>query len=193
MDQSLSHALIDLSPPSGAENDALAFRDELLALLYRQMRALAGPRQDLDDLVQAAAERALHALERFERRSSLATFTYGIAYHTFLDHSRWYRRFQRRFVVEARDDWPEPELTRNSDVDLRELERARRLYVALDRLPSEKRAALILVDLEGVSVAEAAAIVGTNQRTLRSRTRDARKKLAEFLRSDPLFDPEVPK
>ncbi len=55
------------------------------------MRALAGPRQDLDDLVQAAAERALKALERFEGRSALSPFTYGIVYRTLLDHQRWYR------------------------------------------------------------------------------------------------------
>ncbi|MCE7889841.1 MAG: sigma-70 family RNA polymerase sigma factor [Sorangiineae bacterium PRO1] len=45
----------------------------LLQLLYRQMRGLAGPRPDLDDLVQAAAERALKSWSRFEGRSALST------------------------------------------------------------------------------------------------------------------------
>ena len=70
---------------------------ELLSLLYRQMRTLAGPRVDIDDLVQAAAERALRALDRFEGRCSLSTFTYQISYRTLIDHERWYRRFRRRF------------------------------------------------------------------------------------------------
>ena len=65
------------------------------------MRSLAGPRQDLDDLVQQAAERALRALDRFEGRCALSTFTYGIVYRTMLDHDRWYRRFRRRFAATA--------------------------------------------------------------------------------------------
>jgi len=194
MDQSFVNTALGLAASeeplerSRATEDA----DALLTLLYRQMRALAGPRQDLDDLVQAAAERALAALGRFEGRSALSTFTYGIVYRTLLDHQRWYRRFQRRFVVQSREDVAEPTFPRSSETDLRELERARRLYAALDLLSQEKRAALILHDLEGLDVADVAAIAGSNERTVRSRLRDARKKLAELLRQDPLFDPEVP-
>jgi len=84
MDQSFVHSALELTAPSALLEEALTREspDELLALLYRQMRALAGPRQDLDDLVQAAAERALKALERFEGRCALSTFTYGIVYRT---------------------------------------------------------------------------------------------------------------
>ncbi len=166
--------------------------DELLALLYRQMRSLTGPAQELDDLVQAAAERALKALPTFEGRCALSTFTYGIVYRTLIDHQRWYRRFQRRFAVTAREDVEEPSFPRNSDTDLRELERARRLYLALAKLPNDKRATLVLHDLEGLDVAEVATISNANERTVRSRLRDGRKRLAELLRSDPLFDPEAP-
>jgi len=194
MDQSFLPTALELTSPGRSLDDTLAREspDELLALLYRQMRSLAGPRQDLDDLVQAAAERALKALERFEGRSSLATFTYGIVYRTLVDHQRWYRRFQRRFALDAREEGEEPTFPRSSETDLRELARARRLYAALDTLPHEKRATLILHDLEDLDVAEVATISGTNALTVRSRLRDARKKLAEILRQDPLFDPEVP-
>jgi RNA polymerase sigma-70 factor (ECF subfamily) len=195
MDQSFTNTAFDLAGTS-APADSSAYTSsepaELLSLLYRQMRALAGPRQDLDDLVQAAAERALKALERFERRSSLATFTYGIVYRTLIDHGRWHRRFQRRFVLEAPAHAEQQPSSRCSETDLRELERARRLYLALERLPAEKRATLILHDLEGLSVSEVALISGANELTVRSRLRDAHKKLAELLRQDPAFDPEVP-
>jgi RNA polymerase sigma-70 factor, ECF subfamily len=193
MDQSFNTAL-ELTTPGRSLEDTLVREspDELLALLYRQMRALAGPRQDLDDLVQAAAERALKALERFEGRCSVSTFTYGIVYRTLIDQQRWYRRFQRRFSLDAREEPEELTFPRSSETDLCELERARRLYAALDQLPNEKRATLILHDLEGLDVADVAAISGANERTVRSRLRDAHKKLAELLRQDPLFDPEVP-
>lgn len=195
MDQSFNAAL-ELTASELPLEQTLAHdgSDELLSLLYRQMRSLAGPRQDLDDLVQAAAERALKALPRFERRSSLSTFTYGIVYRTLIDHQRWYRRFQRRFSFETgREEGDDLAFPRSSETDLRELERARRLYAALDTLPQAKRAALILHDLEGLDVSEVAAISGSNERTVRSRLRDAHKKLALILRKDPLFDPEVPR
>lgn len=194
MAQSFVNTALELTAPGQSHEDALTREspDELLALLYRQMRALAGPRQDLDDLVQAAAERALKALERFEGRSSISTFTYGIVYRTLIDQQRWYRRFQRRFSLDAREQPDELTFARSSETDLRELERARRLYAALDQLPNEKRATLILHDLEGLDVAEVAVISGANAGTVRSRLRDAHKKLADLLRQDPLFDPEVP-
>jgi RNA polymerase sigma-70 factor (ECF subfamily) len=194
MDQSFVNAALELAQPGQPLEQTLAREssDELLALLYRQMRSLAGPRQDLDDLVQAAAERAIKALERFEGRSSLSTFTFGIVYRTLIDHQRWYRRFQRRFSLDAREEPEDLAFPRSSETDLRELERARRLYAALDLLPAEKRAALILHDLEGLDVADVAAISGAGELTVRSRLRDAHKKLAEILRKDPLFDPEVP-
>jgi RNA polymerase sigma-70 factor (ECF subfamily) len=194
MDQSFVNSALELTTPGRPLEDTLAQEssDELLALLYRQMRALAGPRQDLDDLVQAAAERALKALVRFEGRSSLSTFTYGIVYRTLIDQQRWFRRFQRRFTLDSREEPDELVFPRSSETDLRELERARRLYAALDLLPNEKRATLILHDLEGLDVADVAAISGANERTVRSRLRDAHKKLAQLLRQDPLFDPEVP-
>lgn len=196
MDQSFLHAALELSAPlpGRALEDTLVREstDELLELLYRQMRALSGPGQDLDDLVQAAAERALKALPGFQGRCALSTFTYGIAYRTLIDHQRWYRRFQRRFALDQREEPLEPSSPRSSEADLRELERARRLYAALDQLPGEKRATLILHDLEGLDVAEVATISGANEGTVRSRLRDAHRKLAALLRQDPLFDPEVP-
>ncbi len=194
MAQSFVNTALELTAPGRPLEDTLVrdSPDELLVLLYRQMRALAGPRQDLDDLVQAAAERALKALERFEGRSSVSTFTYGIVYRTLIDQQRWYRRFQRHFSLDAREEPEELMFPRSSETDLRELERARRLYAALDDLPHQKRATLILHDLEGLDVADVAAISGANERTVRSRLRDAHKKLAEILRKDPLFDPEVP-
>src|SRR6185369_2834226 len=180
MDQSFVHTALELTAPGERLEEALTREspDELLALLYRQMRALAGPRQDLDDLVQAAAERALKALVRFEGRSSLSTFTYGIVYRTLLDQQRWFRRFQRRFTLDPREEPDELVFPRSSETDLRELERARRLYAALDQLPNEKRATLILHDLEGLDVADVAAISGAKESTVRSRLRDAHRKLA---------------
>jgi RNA polymerase sigma-70 factor (ECF subfamily) len=130
-----------------------------------------------------AAERALRSLPRFEGRSALSTGTYGIAYRTVLDHDRWFRRWARRMTLsdtieEKPSDWDGERATI-------ELTRARRLHVALGRLPAAKRAVLVLHDLEGMELKEVAKVVGANERTVRSRLRDGRKKLAELLSEDP--------
>jgi RNA polymerase sigma-70 factor (ECF subfamily) len=161
---------------------------DLLRLLYRQVRSLAGPRRELDDLVQMAAERALRSLPRFEGRSALSTWTYGIAYRTVLDHDRWFRRWARRFSFadgeDAASDW-------DGERASLEIARARRLHTALAKLPPAKRAVVVLHDLEGMELKEVAGVVGANERTVRSRLRDARKKLVELLSEDPLFDAEA--
>jgi RNA polymerase sigma-70 factor (ECF subfamily) len=182
------HALLE----RGGEESAHAPSVELLKMLYRQMRVLAGPRPDLDDLVQCAAERVLRALPRFEGRSALSTFVYGVAYRTLLGQDRWYRRWSRRFsladdqVGESEDD---TESTEQAAIRAR---RAASLHRALAQLPPCKRAVIILHDLEGVEMKEIATIVEANERTVRSRLRDGRKKLAQLLVDDPLFDQEAP-
>jgi RNA polymerase sigma-70 factor (ECF subfamily) len=166
---------------------------DLLRLLYRQMRVLAGPRPDLDDLVQCAAERMLRALPRFEGRSMLSTFAYGVAYRTLLGHDRWYRRWSRRFSFS--EDQPGPEPVQGGENTEEATSRARRsasLHRALAELAPSKRAVIVLHDLEGMSLKDVAAIVGANERTVRSRLRDGRKKLAEILLADPRFDGEAP-
>jgi RNA polymerase sigma-70 factor (ECF subfamily) len=167
---------------------------DALALLYRQMRVLAGPRADLDDLVQAAAVRLLRALPRFERRSSLSTFAYGVAYRTLLGHDRWYRRWSRRFSLADESDREDalPEDTESAEQSALRARRASSLHRALAQLPATKRAVIVLHDLEELEMKEVAAIVDTNERTVRSRLRDGRKKLATILANDPAFEKETP-
>jgi RNA polymerase sigma-70 factor, ECF subfamily len=168
---------------------ARALPADLLAILYRQVRALAGPRPDLDDLVQKAAERTVRAMPRFEGRSSFSTWSYGIAYRTVLDHDRWYRRWARRFTY-ADDAAPEPRSEQRVEESAHEAARAASLHRALSQLPAAKRTAIVLHDLEGYEMKEVAEIVKTNERTVRSRLRDGRKMLASLLLEDPVFDEE---
>lgn len=168
-----------------------AVPEDLLQLLYRQMRGLAGPRPDLDDLVQSAAERALKSWSRFEGRSALSTWTFGIAYRTMIDHDRWYQRWRRRFSFSSDGEIEHPHVI-DAEGRLGELSRARRLRSALEQLPPTKRAVVVLAEFEGLSMREISEIVGANERTVRSRLRDARQKLVELLEHDPLFQEAEP-
>jgi RNA polymerase sigma-70 factor (ECF subfamily) len=179
-------AAAESSPPKPKVQSVPA---DLLALLYRQVRSLAGPRADLDDLVQKAAERMVKAMPRFEGRSAFSTWAYGIAYRTVLDHDRWYRRWARRFAYTEESDPEPPSDVRVEDSALQSA-RAASLHRALAQLPPAKRTVILLHDLEGHEMKEVAEIVHTNERTVRSRLRDGRKMLAAILLEDPLFDEE---
>ena len=72
-------------------------------------------------------------------------------------------------------------------------ERQRLVVAALRRLPAEQRAALVLVDMEGYSVAEAAEVLDCAVGTVKSRCSRGRSRLAELLHVlAPTRDPEHP-
>jgi len=160
---------------------------ELFTLVYRSMRKLV-PFHDseFDDLVQAAATEAWRALPRFEGRSELSTWIYGICYRVLLNHRRFWRRFRARFDVGVTTD-PPLESPHTTEL-LAERERAARLRAALGRLSDKYRAVVVLHDLEELGVNEIATIVRANELTVRSRLRDGRRQLRRLLELDPTLD-----
>ncbi|HEY3593989.1 MAG TPA: sigma-70 family RNA polymerase sigma factor [Polyangiaceae bacterium] len=191
----LSHDAVSLEALArrGAQEAAPELSRDVLDMLYRQMRVLAGPRRDLDDLVQAAAERLIRALPHFEGRSSLSTFAYGVAYRTLLSQDRWFRRWSRRFsLAEEGTTGDRESLAETTEDAAVRAQRAESLHRALSQLPPPKRAVIVLHDLEGMEMKEVASVVEANERTVRSRLRDGRKRLAALLVADPLFDREAP-
>ena len=184
------------SPPAGRvgkvprrEVATARHRSDIFALVYRQMRALAGRAPDLDDLVQMASEQVFRSLPRFEDRSALATWTYRICYFTLSKQRRWYKRWLRRFSYTG-DGY------QTDDIDVSHLqctdmleqrERANRLRRALEQVSPKRRLVVVLHDLEELELEEIAAIVGANIHTVRSRLRDGRRLLARALEQDPYF------
>jgi RNA polymerase sigma-70 factor, ECF subfamily len=173
------------APPAGTA--ARATVDEVFALVYRQVRILAGPR-DVEDLAQAAAEQVLRSLRSFEGRSQLSTWTYRVCYLTIQKHDRWYRRWLRRFTLTDDGEMPEqPDDEARGEDALERSERLRRLRAAKEKLSSKRRAVLILHDIEGLPVEEIARVVGASVAAVRSRLRDGRRQLARTLFDDPWF------
>jgi RNA polymerase sigma-70 factor (ECF subfamily) len=164
---------------------------QVFALVYRQMRALAG-RRDVDELAQVAAEHAIRSLPSFEGRSQLSTWTFRICYLTVQKHDRWYRRWLRRFTLTVDGELPDfaAELAHGDEVVARR-ERAARLASALDRLSPKRRAVVLLHDVEGLSIEEIAGVVGAASAAVRSRLRDGRKALAASLAKDTYFGDEA--
>jgi RNA polymerase sigma-70 factor (ECF subfamily) len=138
----------------------------LRALAFRLLR----DRTAMDDALQDAYVRAFRAIGSFEGRSGFGTWLYRIVYRSCVDELR------RR----GRHDWasledvagavaaPEPGVDAAGRLDLAD---------ALDALPVDLRASVLLVDAQGFSYDEAAAILGVPPGTVASRLNRARAAL----------------
>jgi RNA polymerase sigma-70 factor (ECF subfamily) len=162
--------------------------NELVSTVHRQMRSIAGPCRDLEDLTQSALERIVLRLPGFRGQGELSTFTYGICVHVAMNHWRWWRRWLRRFqmgiaqlAADSGDERPAP-----TQLTLQR-ERAEHLYECLERLAPAKRIVVTLSDLEELPAWRIAEIMQCPEGTVRSRLRQARRELSELLEHDPLF------
>lgn len=133
----------------------------------------------VDDLVQQVFVVVMRKLNAFEGRSSMRTWLYTIVRRVVKDHVRSQRRRPKSEtiddrIIEANVGTPEDQLTRKQDIQV--------LYRLLDSLDDEKRGVFILVELEGMSVAEVARGLNLNENTLYSRLRAARHQFNESVR-----------
>lgn len=167
--------------PQGQREPAL-IGAELMVLVYRQMRVLAGEHAELDDLVQAALEQIISA--NFRGDSKFSTFTYSICYRVWFKNLRFFYRFTRLFEFNSELDSPGPN---NVWIDITKQERHRRLYQALDRVSPKRRAAVLLHDISGMDIEDIAQVSNVKVHTVWSRLRDGRKQLARHLKNDPYF------
>jgi RNA polymerase sigma-70 factor (ECF subfamily) len=140
-------------------------------LAYR----LLGDRGEMDDVLQEAYVRAFLALPRFRGESSLRTWLYRVVYNACLDHLKR----PRPQTSELR---PELDARARDPAELVATRAA--LTHALAELAPAERAAVLLVDAEGLSYDDAARIVGVPPGTLASRLSRARAALRRSLRTD---------
>lgn len=163
---------------------------ELVRTVHRQMRTLVGAgNRDLEDLAQAALERLVVAIPRFEGRAELTTFAYGVCANVAMTHWRGWRRWLTRFRFWD-DDVAEPPADGDLGEAWTETERARRLHAYLARLAPLQRACVTLADLEEMPASRIAEILACPEATVRSRLRVGRERLLGMLRRDPLFADE---
>ena len=140
--------------------------DRMRALAFRML----GSRAAMDDALQDAYVRAFRGLARFRGDSRFSTWLHRVVATTCIDHAR---RAQRR----REDELPaEPAPVGGGPGDPAGDAVARRLDLrrALDRLDPDQRAALLLVDGDGLSYGEAGELLGVPAGTVSSRLTRAR-------------------
>jgi RNA polymerase sigma-70 factor, ECF subfamily len=147
--------------------------------LYNLARWLVRDPQEAEDLVQETYARALGAAHQFEAGSNLKAWLMRILRNTYLDDRR---RARPEAAEENVDELPttggEPADEAQS-VQLRALV-AGEVAAAVEALPEGWRTA-ILLDLEGLSEAEMAGVLGCAEGTVKSRLARARAALRERL------------
>jgi len=161
--------------------EALAYADALHDFAYH----LTANATEAEDLVQETYARALGATEQFAAGSNLKAWLFRILHHLFIDN---YRR-QRSQRTEGGLDTTDGEAAeRQGDPVQHELEQGQlkqvvghEIEAALMRLTPDARL-VVLLDLQGFSEAETAALLECAPGTVKSRLYRARAMLRELLR-----------
>jgi RNA polymerase sigma-70 factor, ECF subfamily len=167
--------------PGAFEEIVRRHRDRLWAVALRTMREP----EEAADALQDALISAYRAAGSFRGESAVTTWLYRIVVNACLDRIR---RRQVRATVPLPEEGPgEPADTRDR---VAERDTAMVVEEALGRLPVDQRAAIVLVDIEGYSVADTAAILDVAEGTVKSRCARGRARLAILL--GHLRNPDAP-
>lgn len=156
--------------------------------IYRMAYRLTGNRDDAQDLVQDSVLEALRAFDRFHIGSRFDRWMQRIMTHNYIDR----QRAQPKVEVESLDQslgseeeeertLEVPDMTGDPARLLEERELAEPVQRALDELPAEYRAVVVLSDIEGYSYEEIAATLKVPIGTVRSRLNRGRNILRERL------------
>ena len=150
--------------------------------LYGALVAVVGNEQDALDIAQEAFVRAFGAIAGFRRDAAFYTWLYRIAFNVAAS-----RRRKRVPGTDAPEhvwsDWAHknPSTQDNPVRRAEEAERARAVRSAIAGLEEDQRGVIVLRELEGLSYAEIARVMGVEVGTVKSRLHRARKTLAARL------------
>jgi RNA polymerase sigma-70 factor, ECF subfamily len=166
------------------DQDAFA---ELVAIhgpqVYGALRRFGLGPDEADETAQEVFVRAWRGLPRFEGRAKLSTWLYRIAFNEA--QRQLSRRPPQGGAPDPEADDPTASLPDSPDLapeaQALEQEFGQVLERALDQLPADWRAAVVLRDLEGLSTQEAAEVAGTGQGAFKSRLHRGRMQLRTLL------------
>ena len=157
--------------------DEQQFRAELVSLLPRLRRfgrAITRHREDADDLVQVAVERALARREQWEPGTRMLSWMFKIMNNAWIDEVRARTRRDQIFAPEEA----------GAHVGVSPIDdhlNALAVRKAVARLNDEQRIAVGLVLVEGLPYKEAAEVLGVPIGTVTSRIARAREQLQALL------------
>lgn len=154
---------------------ANVFRDHA-SWLWRVVRRLGVREDDASDVVHELFMDLHRNLGRYDSSRPLRPWLYGFAVRAASDHRR--KAYVRRERPTAAP--PEHNVAGSPEHELRANQRREFVAQLLERMDDAQRVVLVLVDLEELTVAEVASIVGIPLNTAYSRLRLARESFASL-------------
>lgn len=157
------------------ETVRLTFRevyDSYFAFVWRSIANRGVPAAAMDDVVQEVFLVVHRKLAEFEGRSTVRTWLSGIVRRVVSDHMK--KRGNQATAPEALDDYA---LRSNDDPaeDLRRLAAAELVDQLLEKLSDVQREVFVLYELEQLTTREIAELTNTNENTVQTRLKAARK------------------
>lgn len=152
--------------------------------VYNLVFRMVGTAQEAEEVTQEAFYQAYRNLGGFERRSKFYTWLFRIATNVSLQHLK---RQTRRRRESALDDVPETAFTPRRpgpEAEVESRQTYRDLDRAVDKLPPNQRAVLVLGPIQGHSYEQMAQILHTNEEVIKGRLHRARENLRNLLKRD---------
>lgn len=154
-------------------SDAAAVLEPIIPALRRHARALVGDADAADDLVQDCLERALSRWWMRRAGDDPKPWLFTILRNLHIDRLRQNRR--RGTTVELDDDGASVAPEQDHGMGVRDV------LAALDLLPEDQRASMLLVGVEDLSYEDAAKVLGVPVGTVMSRLSRGRRRLRALL------------
>jgi RNA polymerase sigma-70 factor, ECF subfamily len=173
---------------SGDEDACARLVADHQRMVYQLALHLLGDAQEALDLSQEVFLRVFRTLPQFRGQSALRTWIYRIVVNQASNRQRWWRRRHRAQQValdeltSTQGELAESRYSAMPDRVLQHRETAGRVWAALERLPFEQRAVVVLREIDGLSYEEIAESLEVAIGTVKSRLARARETLRDALR-----------
>lgn len=166
-----------------AKGDVAAF-EQLIRQQERPVLRLAwrltGSLPDAQDIAQEAFLKFHERLGQFQDQSQLSAWFYRVTVNLCWDLAR--KKKSSRLVVVVDNFNHYPSSTPNPEESTRDRQYQELVNSALLQLPERERAAIVLREMEGLSTAEVASVLGSAEATVRVQICTARVKLRKIMK-----------
>ena len=152
-------------------------------MVYQLALHLLGDPQEAQDLTQEVFLKVFRTLAQFRGQAALRTWIYRIVVNQASNRQRWWRRRKKSQQVALEDyalthgELPEGRNFAMPDRVLQQHETSDRVWQALNALPFDQRAVIVLREIDGLSYEEIATSLNVAVGTVKSRLARARESL----------------
>lgn len=165
---------------NGSEEAFLTLLDQYQSRIFNAVYRVLGDAVECEDVVQEVFLKVVKSIHTFNRKSSLYTWLYRIAFNTAVDARK---KFSPRKMISLHDENGASQEIRakvkTPDHDPQRREMAELLRDAMEQLTDAHRTILMLREFEGLSYTQIAEVLGCSKGTVESRLYRARNRLRE--------------